>query len=146
MLKSRVQPKLSPTTNYCRLFHLLPRPIALVSTIDKDGRINLSPFSFFNVFSVNPPILVFSPVKSGRFGTNKHTLENILEVKECVIGLVTEETAQQVLGSDGLEVDLLIERVQRRRVQILCKILQTLLKVAIALEEVLLGSTLSIIG
>ena len=75
---------------------ITPRPIALVSTIDKDGRINLAPFSFFNVFSVNPPILVFSPVKSGRFGTNKHTLENILEVKECVIGLVTEDTAQQV--------------------------------------------------
>ena len=75
---------------------ITPRPIALVSTIDKDGRMNLAPFSFFNVFSVNPPILVFSPVKSGRFGTNKHTLENILEVKECVIGLVTEDTAQQV--------------------------------------------------
>jgi len=75
---------------------ITPRPIALVSTIDKDGRINLAPFSFFNVFSVNPPILIFSPVKSGRFGTNKHTLENILEVKECVIGLVTEDTAQQV--------------------------------------------------
>ena len=75
---------------------ITPRPIALVSTIDKDGRMNLAPFSFFNVFSVNPPILVFSPVKSGRFGTNKHTLENILEVKECVVGLVTEDTAQQV--------------------------------------------------
>ncbi len=75
---------------------ITPRPIALVSTIDKDGRMNLAPFSFFNVFSVNPPILVFSPVKSGRFGTNKHTLKNILEVKECVIGLVTEDTAQQV--------------------------------------------------
>ena len=75
---------------------ITPRPIALVSTIDKDGSMNLAPFSFFNVFSVNPPILVFSPVKSGRFGTNKHTLENILEVKECVIGLVTEDTAQQV--------------------------------------------------
>ena len=75
---------------------ITPRPIALVSTIDKDGSINLAPFSFFNVFSVNPPIVVFSPVKSGRFGTNKHTLENILEVKECVIGLVTEDRAQQV--------------------------------------------------
>lgn len=73
-----------------------PRPIALVSTIDKDGNRNLAPFSFFNVFSVNPPIMVFSPVKSGRFGTNKHTLENILEVKECVISLVSEEIAQQV--------------------------------------------------
>ncbi len=74
---------------------ITPRPIALVSTIDKDGNRNLAPFSFFNVFSVNPPILIFSPVKSGRFGTNKHTLENILEIKECVIGLVTEDTAQQ---------------------------------------------------
>ena len=73
-----------------------PRPIALVSTINKDGERNLSPFSFFNVFSVNPPIMIFSPVKSGKSGTNKHTLENIMEVKECVIGLVTEETAQQV--------------------------------------------------
>ena len=75
---------------------ITPRPIALVSTIDKDVNRNLAPFSFFNVFSVNPPTLIFSPVKSGRFGTNKHTLENILELKECVIGLVTEDTAQQV--------------------------------------------------
>jgi len=73
-----------------------PRPIALVSTVDKDGTQNLAPFSFFNVFSVNPPIMVFSPVKSGRFGTNKHTLENVMDVKECVIALVTEDTAQQV--------------------------------------------------
>ena len=75
---------------------ITPRPIALVSTINKDGKRNLSPFSFFNIFSVNPPIMIFSPVKSGKSGTNKHTLENIMEVKECVIGLVTEETAQQV--------------------------------------------------
>ena len=73
-----------------------PRPIALVSTVNKDGIQNLAPFSFFNVFSINPPIMVFSPVKSGRFGTNKHTLENVMEVKECVIALVTEDTAQQV--------------------------------------------------
>ncbi|MBC8265807.1 MAG: flavin reductase family protein [Flavobacteriales bacterium] len=73
-----------------------PRPIALVSTVDKNGKPNLAPFSFFNVFSVNPPIMVFSPVKSGRFGTNKHTLENVTEVKECVIALVTEDIAQQV--------------------------------------------------
>ena len=50
-----------------------PRPIAFVSTIDSKGNKNLSPFSFFNVFSVNPPILIFSPVKSGRSGENKHT-------------------------------------------------------------------------
>ena len=75
---------------------ITPRPIALVSTIDKNGNKNLSPFSFFNVFSVNPPIMVFAPVKSSKEGGNKHTLENVLEVKECVIGLVTEDTAQQV--------------------------------------------------
>jgi flavin reductase (DIM6/NTAB) family NADH-FMN oxidoreductase RutF len=75
---------------------ITPRPIALVSTIDKDGNRNLAPFSFFNIFSVNPPILIFSPVKSGRSGTNKHTLENVLEIKECVIALVREDTAQQV--------------------------------------------------
>ena len=66
-----------------------PRPIALVSTIDKDGSQNLAPFSFFNVFSVNPPIMVFSPVKSGRFGTNKHTLENVMAVSYTHLTLPT---------------------------------------------------------
>ena len=75
---------------------ITPRPIAFVSTIDKSGNKNLAPFSFFNVFSINPPILVFSPVRRGRDGSTKHTLENIMEVKECVISLVTEEIAQQV--------------------------------------------------
>ena len=73
-----------------------PRPIAFVSTIDKHGNKNLSPFSFFNVFSVNPPILVFSPVRRVRNNTSKDTLDNIKEVNECVISLVTEEIAQQV--------------------------------------------------
>ena len=73
-----------------------PRPIAFVSTIDVEGNKNLSPFSFFNVFSVNPPILVFSPVRRVRNNTSKHTLDNVHEVKECVISLVTEEIAQQV--------------------------------------------------
>jgi len=73
-----------------------PRPIAFVSTIDKDGNKNLSPFSFFNVFSVNPPILVFSPVRRVRNNTSKHTLENVHQVKECVISLVNEDIAQQV--------------------------------------------------
>src|SRR5690625_77491 len=62
-----------------------PRPIGLVSTIDKEGNVNLSPFSFFNVFSSNPPILVFSPSRRGRDTTVKHTLENVEEGKECVI-------------------------------------------------------------
>jgi len=73
-----------------------PRPIAFVSTIDAEGNENLSPFSFFNVFSINPPILVFSPVRRVRNNTSKHTLYNVHQVKECVISLVTEEIAQQV--------------------------------------------------
>ena len=73
-----------------------PRPIAFVSTIDSEGNENLSPFSFFNVFSINPPILVFSPVRRVRNNTSKHTLENVQQIKECVISLVTEEIAQQV--------------------------------------------------
>ena len=73
-----------------------PRPIAFVSTIDAEGNENLSPFSFFNVFSINPPILVFSPVRRVRNNTSKHTLDNVHQVKECVISLVTEEIAQQV--------------------------------------------------
>ena len=75
---------------------ITPRPIAFVSTIDKSGNKNLSPFSFFNVFSVNPPILVFSPVRRMRNNTSKHTLDNVLQLKECVISLVTEDIAQQV--------------------------------------------------
>ena len=74
---------------------ITPRPIAFVSTIDTSGNKNLSPFSFFNVFSVNPPILVFSPVRRMRNNTSKHTLDNVLQLKECVISLVTEDIAQQ---------------------------------------------------
>ena len=75
---------------------ITPRPIAFVSTIDSEGNKNLSPFSFFNAFSVNPPILVFAPVRRVRNNTSKHTLDNLHQVKECVISLVTEEIAQQV--------------------------------------------------
>ena len=64
---------------------ITPRPIAFVSTIDASGNKNLSPFSFFNVFSVNPPILVFSPVRRMRNNTSKHTLDNVLRLKECYI-------------------------------------------------------------
>ena len=84
-----------------------PRPIAFVSTIDKSGNKNLSPFSFFNVFSVNPPILVFSPVRRVRNNTSKDTLENIKEVNECVVSLVSEEIAQQVsLSSCDFEANV----------------------------------------
>lgn len=65
-----------------------PRPIAFASTVDKSGKVNLSPFSFFNAFSSNPPILVFSPSRSGRDGSLKNTLENIYEVPEVVINTV----------------------------------------------------------
>lgn len=72
-----------------------PRPIALAATIDANGNHNLSPFSFFNVFSANPPILVFSPSRRVRDNTTKHTLENVKEVKEVVINVVNYEMVQQ---------------------------------------------------
>lgn len=72
-----------------------PRPIALVSTIDIDGNVNLSPFSFYNVFSANPPILVFSPSRRVRDNSSKHTLENIQEVRECVINTVSYDIVHQ---------------------------------------------------
>jgi len=72
-----------------------PRPIALVSTIDKDGNVNLSPFSFFNLFSVNPPVCVFSPSRRVKDNTTKHTLQNLQEVPECVIHMVNYEMVQQ---------------------------------------------------
>lgn len=65
-----------------------PRPIAFASTVDIDGNVNLSPFSYFNVFSANPPILIFAPAKRGRDGTNKHTYDNVKEVPEVVINMV----------------------------------------------------------
>lgn len=75
---------------------VVPRPIALASTIDKSGNINLSPFSFFNCFSANPPILVFSPSRRGRDSTTKHTYENVKEVPEVVINIVTYDIVEQV--------------------------------------------------
>lgn len=72
-----------------------PRPIALVSTVDTEGNVNLSPFSFFNVFSSNPPILVFSPSRRVRDTTVKHTLENIEQVRECVINTVSFDIVHQ---------------------------------------------------
>ncbi|MGM5469362.1 flavin reductase family protein [Flavobacteriaceae bacterium LMO-SS05] len=72
-----------------------PRPIAFASTVDKDGCPNLSPFSYFNVFSANPPILIFSPSRRVRNNTTKHTLENIEVVKEVVINVVNYDIIQQ---------------------------------------------------
>ncbi|HPE83588.1 MAG: flavin reductase family protein [Aequorivita sp.] len=73
-----------------------PRPICFASTVDSEGNVNLSPFSFFNVFSAKPPILVFSPARRGRDNTTKHTYENVLEVPEVVINIVSFEMVQQV--------------------------------------------------
>ena len=72
-----------------------PRPIALASTVDAQGQVNLSPFSFFNVFSANPPILVFSPARRVTNGTTKHTLQNVLEVPEVVINIVNFGLVEQ---------------------------------------------------
>lgn len=74
---------------------IAPRPIAFASTIDKEGNPNLAPFSFFNIFSANPPILIFSPARSGRTGQNKHTYDNVLEVPEVVINMVNYDIVQQ---------------------------------------------------
>ena len=73
-----------------------PRPVCFASTIDKDGNVNLSPFSFFNLFSSNPPIVIFSPSRRVRDNTIKHTLENVMEVPEVVINIVTYEMVHQV--------------------------------------------------
>ena len=75
---------------------IAPRPIALASTTDLDGNINLSPFSFFNMFSSNPPIVIFSPARRVRDNTTKHTLENVLKVPEVVIGIVNYQIVQQI--------------------------------------------------
>lgn len=74
---------------------IAPRPICFASTIDKEGRHNLSPFSFFNLFGSNPPIAVFSPAYSGRTGAAKDTLLNVLEVPECVINVVNYNMVHQ---------------------------------------------------
>ena len=72
-----------------------PRPIAFASTVDMNGKPNLSPFSFFNVFSSNPPILVFSPARRVRNNTTKHTLENCESTREVVINVVNYDIVQQ---------------------------------------------------
>ena len=72
-----------------------PRPIAFASTIDADGRPNLSPFSFFNVFGANPPLMIFSPARRGRDNTTKHSYHNVKAVPEVVINVVTYDMVHQ---------------------------------------------------
>ncbi|MDZ4793763.1 MAG: flavin reductase family protein [Bacteroidota bacterium] len=87
---------IKPAEKQYYLQHVIaPRPICFASTIDKAGNVNLSPFSFFNLFSSNPPIVVFSPARRGRDNTTKHTLQNVLEVPEVVINIVTYDMVQQ---------------------------------------------------
>lgn len=87
--------KLADVQNYLQ-HAIAPRPICFASTIDAKGNVNLSPFSFFNLFSSNPPIVIFSPSRRVRDNTTKHTLQNILEVPEVVINIVDFPMVQQV--------------------------------------------------
>jgi flavin reductase (DIM6/NTAB) family NADH-FMN oxidoreductase RutF len=119
-----------------------PRPIAFASTIDKEGNPNLSPFSFFNVFSAAPPILIFSPARRVRDNTTKHTLENILEIPEVVINVVNYSMVQQTSlssteypkgvnefeksGFTAIESSLIRPfRVKESPVQFECKVIET---------------------
>ena len=86
----------TPKLHSYLLSAVAPRPIAFASTVDKDGRPNLSPFSFFNVFSANPPILIFSPARRVRGNTTKHTLENVEVTNEVVINVVNYDIVQQM--------------------------------------------------
>lgn len=84
-----------------------PRPIAFASTVDKDGNRNLAPFSFFNVFSANPPIMVFSPARSGRTNTTKNTFDNVKEIPEVVINIVNYSMVEQMsLASSPFEAEV----------------------------------------
>ncbi|MCA0958194.1 flavin reductase family protein [Muricauda ruestringensis] len=73
-----------------------PRPICFASTVDAEGNVNLSPYSFFNVFSSNPPVMVFSPTRSGRDNSLKHTHQNVMEVPEVVINVVNHKMVEQM--------------------------------------------------
>src|SRR6195952_4619243 len=74
---------------------IVPRPICFASTVDKQGTVNLSPFSFFNLFSSNPPVVIFEPTRRVRDNSTKHALENVIEVPECVINIVDYDMVQQ---------------------------------------------------
>jgi flavin reductase (DIM6/NTAB) family NADH-FMN oxidoreductase RutF len=87
---------LKPAEKQYYLQHVIaPRPICFASTIDREGNVNLSPFSFFNLFSSNPPIVIFSPARRVRDNTTKHSLQNVLEVPEVVINIVSFDMIQQ---------------------------------------------------
>lgn len=88
--------ELSTAEKQYYLQHIIaPRPVCFASTMDKEGNVNLSPFSFFNMFSSNPPIVIFSPSRRVRDNTTKHTLQNVSQVSEVVINIVTYDIVQQ---------------------------------------------------
>lgn len=88
---------LTPQEKQYYLQHVVaPRPICFASTISKEGKVNLSPFSFFNLFSSNPPIVIFSPSRRVRDNTIKHTLQNVLDIPEVVISMVSYDMVHQV--------------------------------------------------
>lgn len=118
-----------------------PRPICFAATIDEDGNNNLSPFSFFNVFSANPPIMIFSPARSGRTNTTKDTYNNVKKVPEVVINIVNYDIVQQMSLSSspyGPEIDEFVKagftpldsdtvkpkRVAESPVQFECKVIE----------------------
>lgn len=120
---------------------IAPRPICFASTISKSGEVNLAPFSFFNIFSSNPPIAVFSPAYSGRTGAPKDTLLNVLEVPECVINVVNYNMVYQMslasspfakginefdkAGFTQVPSDLILPpRVKESPVQFECKVIE----------------------
>jgi len=132
-----------PKVHHLMLGAIAPRPIAFASTIDRNGRPNLSPFSFFNAFGANPPVVVFSPNRRGKENTTKHTYENIREVPEVVINAVTYEMLQKVSDSSAdfpngvnefdmvgftMEPSDLVKpfRVKESPVQFECKVLQVI--------------------
>lgn len=84
------------------LHAIAPRPIAFVSTINKEGNVNLAPFSFFNCFGSNPPTLVYSPALSGRTGHTKNTHDNVLEVAECVVNIAHYDMLYQMNLAAGM--------------------------------------------
>ena len=98
-MKRIITPGTLPTADLHQflLGAVAPRPIAFVSTIDSEGRINLAPYSFFNAFSSNPPILVFSSNRRVENNTTKDTLHNIMESKECVVNVVSYPIVRQMM-------------------------------------------------
>jgi len=118
-----------------------PRPICFAATVDENGNNNLSPFSFFNVFSANPPILIFSPARSGRTNATKDTYNNVKKVPEVVINIVNYDITQQMSLSSspyGPEIDEFVKagftpldsetvkpkRVAESPVQFECKVIE----------------------